>query len=136
MTSAVPLQIDCTAFTRGLLAEALTDVTVLTELDADGPAGSFVAGLPYLRVLRIGGPDDGYALDIPTMGLHAFAANEGAAVQVCIQAVAALRSALGVVFQGAQITRVRKLGGPSYASADNPSVRHQVTLVQLRIKAA
>lgn len=131
------LEVDCTFVTVQILAAGFGDeVHVLTKFDADGPAGSFVAGLPYLRVLRIGGPDDELIADYPTMALHAFAATEADAIAICHRAMAYLRAVMGTVVAGAVLNRVRKLGGPTWALADNPAVEHQVLTLQLVVRAA
>lgn len=128
------LQVDATQVVVDVLAAAL-DARVLTNLPADNPAGSFMAGLPYVRPIRIGGPDDGHVLDSATFTIHTFATTDQEANALSYQAVAALRAATAVV-DGAVITQVNKLGGPSWAGTDNQALHHAATNVQIRIKIA
>lgn len=125
-----PLQVDETTLAVHILTDAL-DARVVTELPVD-----LETQIPLVRVLRIGGPDDGYALDIPTMAVHAFAADQITTDALCRDAIAALRTARGVPTLGAVITRIEKLSGPSWAAVDNQQLRHSVMLLQLRIKSA
>jgi hypothetical protein len=123
------LEVDAVAFVIGVLTDAGVAQRVATDVPAD-----LTAGLPMVRVLRMGGPDDGVIVDEPTMVLHAFAASDQAANTVLYQAGSALRAARGVVRGGAVLVWCRKLGGPFWAGYDNPAVRHAVSNYQLRIK--
>jgi len=123
------LEVDETLLAVDVLTAALTPVRVSTELPAN-----LEAVVPLVRVFRIGGPDDGYVLDYPTMAVHAFATSQAAADALCRQAGTAFRNARGVITAGGVITRVRKLSGPSWAQVDNQQLRHAVSLFQLRIK--
>src|SRR4051794_39658420 len=67
------LEVDVT----GWVIARLTGVMVArvgSKLPAD-----LASELPFIRVVRVGGPDDGYAIDFPTVVFHCFAATEAEA---------------------------------------------------------
>jgi len=125
------LEADVTTVLQSWLTGNLAGVRVGTETPAN-----LADVLPFLQHFRIGGGDDGYALDAPTVALHAFAASSPAANTLLYQAGTALRAMRGVVIAGAVVTRVAKIGGPSWAPYTNPAIRHSVSLYQIRIKTA
>lgn len=125
------LEVDVIQVVHDGLVTRMPGVRVLTRTGTD-----LADVLPTLQVLRTGGPDDGYVLDIPTLALHGFAATDQAANALLYQTGTALRAMDGVVIDGAVITRVVKIGGPSWAPYTNLAVRHAVSLYQLYIKAA
>jgi hypothetical protein len=127
------LEVDVTAVLQSWFATDLEGVRVGTETPAD-PNGT-LAWLPFLQHFRIGGPDDGYVLDIPTIALHGFDRTAAGANGLLLRAGTSLRDMRGVRINNAVVTRVRKLGGPSWAASTNPAVKHAVSLYQLRVKA-
>lgn len=126
------LEVDCTKFTVQVLAAA-SIARIVTELP-----NTLETALPVIQVFRIGGPSDGYVLDIPTMTLHAYAGTQEAANRLLHTAWTVLHTAVGqvVALDGgrAVMTRLRNLGGPTWAAYDNTNVRHAVLTVQPRIK--
>lgn len=91
--------------------------------------------LPFVRVVRSGGPDDGYAIDFPTVVFHCFAATDEEANTLGYGVAAALRGIVGVPADGAVMGRPRKIGGPTWAAYENTAVSHSVLTMQLPIKA-
>lgn len=126
MTAA--LEVDAVAFTIAVLADA-----GIARVASRRPS-DLAAQLPFIQVYRMGGPDDGYVLDAPTMVLHGFAATDQAANAVLYSAGTVLRAARGVPRGGAVLSWVRKLSGPFWADYVDPAVRHAVVNYELRIK--
>lgn len=137
MTAA--LEVDCTGFVVAALFEAVTEPTsgdvarIVTELP-----NTLENSLPVVQVYRIGGPNDGRVLDMPTMTVHGFAASRQKAERLLYAAQAALRAKIGTVVTldggNAVMTHLRVLGGPSWAAYANTNVRHSVLTIQPRIK--
>lgn len=125
------LEVDAAQLAHDILASALTGTRIVGETPAN-----LQDVLPVVQVLRVGGPDDGVILDMPTIAVHAFAATQQAANALCAQAGTAFRDARGQVVNGAVATKVRKLGGPNWAPYTNQAVKHAVSLYQLRVKVA
>lgn len=125
----LPLEVDATSLCRTLLAAAMPSARVVTVLPS-----TLVP--PVVQVFRIGGPDDGVMLDLPTIAVHAYTADEAQANQLCYQAGTVLRNARGAVVGGAVITRVRKLSGPYRAETSDQNLRHAVSLFQVYVKTA
>lgn len=92
--------------------------------------------MPFIRVTRVGGPDDGHMMDLPTMVLHAFAYPQEAANGVLYRAGTVLRAQIGVAQSGAVLSWLRKMSGPQEAEYENPAVRHAVSTYQLHIKTS
>jgi hypothetical protein len=128
------LEVDVDAVLQAWLNADLTGVRVGTVTPAD-PNGT-LTWLPFVQHYRIGGGDDGYALDAPMIAMHGFAGTQFAANGLLYQARASLRRARGVVIDGAVITSIRTIGGPSWAPNTNPAVRHSAATFQLQIKTA
>lgn len=124
------LEVDVTGLVRSWLASH-TAARMVTELPAD-----LAAQLPLGRVVRTGGPDDGFALDVAVIVCHWFAASDTAARALAYAGCTALRRMVGPVIGGATVTRVRKMGGPFQADYENPAVRRQITTHELYVKAA
>lgn len=125
-----PLTVDITGWFISALADAVT-----ARVGAETP-GDLETQVPFLRVVRIGGPDDGVVLDEPTMAFHTFAASQKAANQLGYDVKAAVYGLRSIVHNGAVLTSARTLSGPSWASVENQNLRHAVTLMQARIKTA
>ena len=97
-----------------------------------------------LQVVRTGGPNDHFVVDSPIFVLHAFAPKEPngakAANMLLYRAFTALLAAVGQVVPvdggRAVMTRLDLVSGPSPAPYENPNVRHAVSTIQARIKAA
>lgn len=128
-----PLTVDVTGWLITRLAAALT-ATVDSETPGDTVGNS--SWVPFVRVVRIGGPNDGYILDIPTVAFHCFAASQQAANQLGYTVISTVNALRGAVHDGAVITRTATLSGPSWAAVENQNLRHTVVLMQIRIKTA
>lgn len=137
MTAA--LEVDCVKFLQTVLFEAVTDpvTSLVARIVTETPA-ALAEAVPVVQVIRTGGPDDGRVLDIPTVALHGFVLAPNQGNRLLIAAIAALRAAIGRVVTvddgQAVMTRLRVLGGPSYAAYENTALRHRVSLIQPRIK--
>lgn len=132
------LEVDCTGFIVAALYEAVVEpvgddvARIVTELP-----NTLESALPVIRVVRIGGSNDGYILDAPTLVLHGFAVDRRRTERLLYAAQTALRAAIGrrVAIDGghAVMTRLR-VNGPAWASYENPNLRHAVLTIQPRIK--
>lgn len=125
------LEVDVVQVLHDWLTTQLDGVRVVSTTPAD-----LAQQVPLLRVLRIGGPDDGVILDSPTVAIHAFTTSAPTANALLYQVNTALRAARGVIISGAVITQVRKLGGPSWAPTAEQKLAHSVSTYQIRIKVA
>jgi hypothetical protein len=123
--------VQLTADVTGLVIDALDGVAAV---DSRMPA-NLETVVPFIRAQRVGGPDDGMALDDATIVLNCFAATDKAANLLGQAAVAAVRAARGVVTNGAVITHVRKLGGPGWADYENPNVSRVYVTLQVAVKS-
>jgi len=92
--------------------------------------------VPFVAVERIGGPNDGIAIDMPTMAFHCFGSGQQAANQLAYQVLRFVHDQRGKAAAGAVVTHVRTLSGPSRAAVTDPSLGHAVVLMQTRIKIA
>jgi hypothetical protein len=140
------LEVDCTKFLVVVLADAVTDpvtntvARIVTELPGADNAGgdALLAAVPVIRVVRVGGPNDGRVLDAATVVLHGFVAKPNQGHRLLHAAQTALYAAVGrvVTVDGGQavMTRLRMLSGPSYAPYENTALRHSVMTIQPRIK--
>lgn len=126
-----PLQVDVTGWLIARLTEQLA-ARVGGETPAD--PSETLDWIPFVRVVRIGGPDDNHIVDIPTMAFHCFAANQPTANGLGYQVIGAVRALRAVTADGATVQQVRKLSGPMWAATSNQALRHAVVLMQLRIK--
>lgn len=116
----------------------LLGVRVLTDLPADDPPGSFLAGLPYVQFVRVGGPsdDNNPRFDLPTVSVDCFGADRGAATGLALDVDEALRQTLpGQTTGGATVTRVQTITGPSWQPWDDTNVRRMHSSYRLYIKA-
>lgn len=123
-----PLTVDVTGWLIARLKSALT-----ARVGAETPA-DLEAQVPFVRVVRVGGPNDGFILDVPTMVFHCFATDQQGANQLGYQVIQAVMGARAVAVDGAVLTRVRTLSGPTWAAADSQALRHAAVTMQTRIK--
>lgn len=82
--------------------------------------------LPLGTFVRVGGPsdDNNPRFDMPTVAVDCYAANRGAALVFAEDVDEALRITLpGTTLNGATITRVQTITGPSWRPYDNTSLR-------------
>ncbi|SET48244.1 hypothetical protein [Nonomuraea wenchangensis] len=80
--------------------------------------------LPWLQVVRLGGPYDGFRRDQPTVDISAFAATGPAASDLALQVQEALHTQLwGATTGGAVFSRVETRTGPHKVPYDNPALR-------------
>lgn len=80
--------------------------------------------LPWLQVIRLGGPYDGFRRDQPTVDISAFAATGPAASDLALQVQEALHTQLwGATTGGAVFSRVETRTGPHKVPYDNPGMR-------------
>lgn len=131
MTAA--LEVDVTGWMITQLQAALGSLARVGS-KTPGDPGDTSGWLPFVRVVRAGGPDDGVILDIPTVVLHCFAADLAAANTLAMSTLTAVRGLRGRPADGAVVTHVRKLGGPFWVDDANPSVEHVAVTVQLHIR--
>lgn len=125
-----PLTVDATGWFISVLTDAVT-ARVAAETPSD-----LESQVPFLRVVRIGGPDDGVTLDEPTMAFHTYGTSQKAANQLAYDVKVAVYGLRGIVHNGAVLTAARSLSGPSWAAVENQNLRHAVLLMQARIKSA
>lgn len=92
--------------------------------------------LPWLQLQRVGGPDDGYALDMPTMNFQCYAADEPSSSAFAYQVAASVRRMKGQTVNGGAVTYLRKLSGPFWVDYENPAVSRHILTYELRITAA
>jgi hypothetical protein len=126
-----PLMVDVTGWFISGLATALSPVRVGSRTPAD-PDGT-LTWVPFVRVVRIGGPDDGITLDAPTMAFHTFATGQQSANDLGLRVRAAVYAMRGPARDGAVLAHARTLSGPSWASTENQNLAHAVLLMQARI---
>lgn len=102
-------------------------VRVVTETPSD-ITGSLV------QLVRVGGPDDDYGLDVATVHVNAFALTRAAANTLAEQVRTALREALpGTRLPGLVVSRVQTISGPAWLPYVDTNVRvfraaYQLTL--------
>lgn len=126
-----PLTVDVVGWVIDRLATSLPGVGV-DEATPD----NLESQVPFVRVLRIGGPNDGYRLDFPTLAFHCYDTSQAKADRLGYRVIAAVTALRGVYVAGATCGRVRTLSGPSFAATDNQNLRHAVVLMQPVIHAA
>lgn len=124
----VPLTVDVT----GWLIDQLTAV-LAARVGSETP-GDLQNEVPFLRVVRVGGPNDGMAIDAATMEFHAFATDQQAANELGHQTLRAVHDLRGTKAAGAVLAHARTLSGPSRAAVTDPGLAHAVVLMQTRIK--
>jgi hypothetical protein len=123
-----PLTVDVTGWMIASLDAAL-DSRVAAQTPVD-----LQSQVPLVRVVRIGGPDDGVILDEPTFGFHCFASDQAGANALGYQVIRAVYDMRGKPSTGAVMTAARKLSGPSWANVEDQNLAHAVVLMQARIK--
>jgi hypothetical protein len=80
--------------------------------------------LPWLQVVRIGGPYDGFRRDQPTVDIAAFAATGPTASDLALRVQEAIHTQLwGATTGGAVFSRVETRVGPHGVPYDNPGMR-------------
>lgn len=111
--------IDIEALLVAWLEDTIEDVTASTETPVD-----LDERLPWLQVVRIGGPYDGYRLDQPTVDITAFAATRLGASALAAQVQVLLHEQLARTKVGtAVISKVVTSTGPHFVPYDNPGMR-------------
>jgi hypothetical protein len=111
--------IDIEAVLIAWLEEVIEDVRASTETPAD-----LDDLLPYLQVVRTGGPYDGYRLDQPAVDIAAFAATGPQASALAAQVQVLLHEEFARNKIGAAvISRVETATGPHWVPYDNPAMR-------------
>lgn len=123
------LEVDVTTLLITILNAAPDGIRTVSELPDKVENDS-----PVRQVIRVGGGNDGVILDSATFAIHAFAADAVDADAALYSAWTALRAARGVVTDGAVLTQVQTLSGPSWAPTENTALRHSVTTGIARIK--
>lgn len=111
--------IDVEAVLIAWLEANVEDVRASTETppDLDGR-------LPWLQVVRVSGPYDGYRLDRPVVDIDTFASDGPSAAALALQVQDLLHSRLrGAVADGAVFSRVRTDASPRAVPYDNPAMR-------------
>lgn len=111
--------IDIEAVLVTWLEDTVEAITASTETpdELDG-------NLPWVQVVRTGGPYDGYRRDQPSVDIAAFAATgpQAAALAAQIQHLLHEQFANSVT-SGAVISRVDTTTGPHWTPYDNPAMR-------------
>lgn len=80
--------------------------------------------LPWLQVVRVGGPYDGFRRDQPTVDIAAFADTSTAASALASQVQHLLHERFArSVTGGAVISRAETTTGPHWVPYDNPGMR-------------
>jgi hypothetical protein len=124
-----PLEVDVTGWFIRQLGARLTGVRVLAETPA-----KIEAHLPVVRIVGLGGPDDGLVIDSPSVAFHCFAADQAAANALALRTSTAIRALRGVPVDGAVVIFTQKRGGPTPNFHDNPAIREAVVIHQISIK--
>ncbi|MGI5274872.1 hypothetical protein ACQEUU_37465 [Nonomuraea sp. CA-218870] len=111
--------IDVEAALIAWLEGTLDDVRASTETPSD-----LDDRLPWLQVVRLGGPYDGFRRDQPAVDISAFAVTGPAASDLALQVQKALHTQLwGATTGGAVFSRVETRTGPHKVPYDNPNMR-------------
>lgn len=111
--------IDIEALLVAWLEDTIEDVTASTETPAD-----LDSRLPWLQVVRIGGPYDGYRLDRPTVDIAAFDSTGPLASALAAQVQVLLHEQLARTKVGtAVVSQVVTTTGPHFVPYDNPGMR-------------
>jgi hypothetical protein len=124
--------IDIEALLVAWLEDTIEDVRASTETPPD-----LGGQLPWLQVVRIGGPYDGYRIDRPTVDIAAFDATgpEASALAAQVQVLMHEQFARGQV-GSAVISRVETVTGPHWVPYDNPAMRRYEATYRLAVHPA
>lgn len=125
-----PLTVDVTGW---MIAALNASSTLHARAAAETPT-DLAQQVPFVRVVRVGGPNDGVILDVPTMVFDCYATSQQAANTLAYQVIDEVRRLVGVVSGGAVITQLRTLSGPAWASTADQGLRRAVLTLQPRIK--
>lgn len=125
------LEVDAKAWFIARLNATLPGVRVSGDVPSDA-----AEQVPFVRVVRVGGGDDGLTVDSPTLVLHHFHTSEPLANALAYQVGTAMRGLRGVVADGGTAQRVRKTGGPTWVAYENTGLQQVVTTWQTRIRNA
>jgi hypothetical protein len=90
--------------------------------------------VPLIRFVRVGGSDDGVTLDRATVVAHCFATDLATATMLALKLGTAYRALRGQALDGAVITRVETLNGPTWTPYGNPLVEQVVRTDRISIK--
>jgi hypothetical protein len=124
--------IDIEAVLIAWLEAHVDDVRASTETPPD-----LDSRLPWLQVVRLGGPYDGFRRDQPTVDIVAFASNGPAASSLALQVQDLLHEQLeGSVAGGAVINRIDTVTGPHHVPYDNPGMRRYEATYRLVVHPA
>lgn len=125
-----PLKVDVTGW---LIKQLHAAVAATVDSETPGDLIGSISWVPFVRVVRTGGTNDGHILDMPNVAFHCFATSQQAAELLGYDVQAAVLALRGVPVDGAVITYARTLSGPSWAATENTRLRHAVVLMQARI---
>jgi hypothetical protein len=117
----------------GWLIDRLRDTFGADHVDGLTPS-DLKAHVPFIRVMRLGGTNDGFLLDAANVAFHCFAANQKAADDLAGSVVRAVTDLRGHPASGAVLTLPRTLSGPSWADVADQNLAHSVVLMQTRIQ--
>lgn len=124
--------IDIEALLVTWLEETIEDVRASTETPPD-----LQDRLPWLQVVRIGGPYDGFRLDQPTVDIAAFDSTGPAASALAAHVQVLLHEQLARAKTGtAVVTRVETVTGPHWVPYDNPGLRRYEATYRLTVHPA
>ncbi|HEY9369737.1 hypothetical protein [Streptomyces sp.] len=124
--------IDIEATLIAFLEANLEDVRASTETPSD-----LDDRLPWLQVVRIGGPYDGYRRDQPVVDIAAFAETGTAASGLARDVQLLLHNQLwGAVAGGAVFSEVETRVGPHQVPYDNPGLRRYEATYRLVVHPA
>lgn len=124
--------IDIEAVLISWLEDTVEDVRASTETPAD-----LDSRLPWLQVVRIGGPYDGYRRDQPTVDIAVYDTSGPAASALAAQVQVLLHEQLdGSTTGAAVISRVDTITGPHWVPYDNPGLRRYEATYRLVVHPA
>lgn len=93
--------------------------------------------LPWLQVVRIGGPYDGYRRDQPTVDIAAYHSTGPAAAALALDVQRLLHEELqGATTGGVVFSRVETATGPHWVPYDNPGIRRYEATYRLVVHPA
>lgn len=124
--------IDIEAVLVTWLEDTIEAVTASTETPDD-----LDDNLPWLQVVRTGGPYDGYRIDRPTVDIATFASTGPAASALAAQVQHLLHEQFdNSVTGGAVISQVKTNTGPHSVPYDNPGMRKYEAAYQFVVHPA
>lgn len=124
--------IDIEALLVGWLEASIEDITASTETPAD-----LDTQLPWLQVVSLGGPYDGFRLDRPTVDVAAFAATGPEASALAAQVQVLLHEQFARAKTGtAVVSRVQTITGPHWVPYDNHNLRRYEATYRLTVHPA